>query len=340
MVDLSTRYLGMHLKNPLIASSSPLTEDLDTLRRLEEAGIAAVVLPSLFEEQIARESEMLDDGLSYGEESFAEALRYFPDLQDYHMGPQGYLEHIRRAKAALSIPIIASLNGVTTGGWIRYARLMEEAGVDALELNLYYLPTSPEETGQTVEENYLQLVRDAVASVRIPVALKLSPYFSSLPYMAKRFEEAGAAALVLFNRFYQPDIDLETLEVVPNLVLSTSHELRERLRWVAILYPQVRLDLAITGGVHTAEDVLKAMMVGAKAVTMASALLRHGPKYVQQLLEDIRRWMEEHEYVSIAQMQGSMGRQRVANPAAYERANYMRVLSSFAWRHRQKFHRP
>jgi dihydroorotate dehydrogenase (fumarate) len=245
------------------------------------------------------------------------------------MGPEGYLEHIRRAKAALSIPVIASLNGVTTGGWIRYARLMEEAGADALELNIYYLPTSPDESSQAVEENYVRLVRDVVASVRIPVAVKLSPYFSSLPYMARRFEEAGAAALVLFNRFYQPDIDLEALEVVPNLVLSTSYELRERLRWVAILYPQVRLDLAITGGVHTAEDVLKAMMVGAKAVTMASALLRHGPDHVRQLLEDIRRWMEEHEYVSIEQMQGSMCRQRAANPAAYERANYMRVLSSF-----------
>jgi len=331
MVDLSTRYLGFRLKNPLIASSSPLTEDLDSLRRLEEAGIAAVVLPSLFEEQITRESELLDYGLSYGEESFAEALRYFPDLQDYNMGPQGYLEHIRRVKRAISIPVIASLNGVTTGGWIRYARLIEEAGADALELNLYYLPTSPEETSQSVEEGYVRLVRDVVASVRIPVALKLSPYFSSLPYMARRFEEAGAKALVLFNRFYQPDIDLETLEVVPNLVFSSSHELRERLRWVAILYPQVHLDLAITGGVHTAEDVLKAMMVGAKAVTMASALLRHGPEYVRQLLEDIRRWMEEHEYISIEQMQGSMCRQKVANPAAYERANYMRVLSSFRW---------
>jgi dihydroorotate dehydrogenase (fumarate) len=329
MVDLSTRYLGFHLRNPLIASSSPLTEDLETLRRLEEAGIAAVVLPSLFEEQIIEESERLDYGLSYGEESFAEALRYFPDLHHYNMGPEGYLEHIRRAKAALSIPVIASLNGVTTGGWIRYARLMEEAGADALELNIYYLPTSPDESSQAVEENYVRLVRDVVASVRIPVAVKLSPYFSSLPYMARRFEEAGAAALVLFNRFYQPDIDLEALEVVPNLVLSTSYELRERLRWVAILYPQVRLDLAITGGVHTAEDVLKAMMVGAKAVTMASALLRHGPDHVRQLLEDIRRWMEEHEYVSIKQMQGSMCRQRAANPAAYERANYMRVLSSF-----------
>jgi dihydroorotate dehydrogenase (fumarate) len=329
MVDLSTRYLGFHLRNPLIASSSPLTEDLETLRRLEEAGIAAVVLPSLFEEQIIEESERLDYGLSYGEESFAEALRYFPDLHHYNMGPEGYLEHIRRAKAALSIPVIASLNGVTTGGWIRYARLMEEAGADALELNIYYLPTSPDESSQAVEENYVRLVRDVVASVRIPVAVKLSPYFSSLPYMARRFEEAGAAALVLFNRFYQPDIDLEALEVVPNLVLSTSYELRERLRWVAILYPQVRLDLAITGGVHTAEDVLKAMMVGAKAVTMASALLRHGPDHVRRLLEDIRRWMEEHEYVSIKQMQGSMCRQRVANPAAYERANYMRVLSSF-----------
>ncbi|MCS7250985.1 MAG: dihydroorotate dehydrogenase-like protein [Thermoflexus sp.] len=332
MIDLSTTYMGFRLKNPLIASSSPMTEDLEVLRRLEEAGIAAVVLPSLFEEQITRESEMLDYGLSYGEESFAEALRYFPDLQDYNMGPQGYLEHIRRAKAALCIPVIASLNGVTTGGWIRYARLMEEAGADALELNLYYLPTSSEETSQAVEEGYIRLVRDVTSSVRIPVALKLSPYFSSLPYMARRFEKAGAKALVLFNRFYQPDIDLETLEVVPNLVLSSSHELRERLRWAAILHPQVRLDLAITGGVHTAEDVLKAMMVGARVVTMASALLLHGPEYVQQLLEDIRRWMEEHEYSSIQQMQGSMSRQRVASPAAYERANYMRVLSSFEWR--------
>ena len=208
-------------------------------------------------------------------------------------------------KAAVSVPEIASLNGVTSGGWIRYARRIEEAGADALEFNLYYLPTSPQESGAEVEAAYVRLVRDGVASVRIPVAVKISHYFSSLPHMARQFEKAGAVALVLFNRFYQPDIDLETLEVVPNLTLSTSSELRERLRWVAILYPQVRLDLAITGGVHTAEDVLKAMMVGAKVVTMASALLRHGPDYVRGLLEEIQRWMEEHEYVSIRQMQGS-----------------------------------
>lgn len=232
-------------------------------------------------------------------------------------------------KAAVSVPEIASLNGVTSGGWIRYARRIEEAGADALEFNLYYLPTSPQESGAEVEAAYVRLVRDGVASVRIPVAVKISHYFSSLPHMARQFEKAGAVALVLFNRFYQPDIDLETLEVVPNLTLSTSSELRERLRWVAILYPQVRLDLAITGGVHTAEDVLKAMMVGAKVVTMASALLRHGPDYVRGLLEEIQRWMEEHEYVSIRQMQGSMCRARAANPAAYERANYMQVLRSY-----------
>jgi dihydroorotate dehydrogenase (fumarate) len=296
---------------------------------MEDAGASAVVLPSLFEEQITLESHYLDRYLSHGTESFAESLTYFPDMIDYNLGPDGYLELIRRAKFVVDIPIIGSLNGVSTGGWITYAKKIEEAGADALELNTYYIPTDPELTGAQVEQMYLDLVRDVKASVRIPVAIKLSPNFSAIPNMARRLDQAGADALVMFNRFYQPDFDLENLEVVPSLILSGSYELLVRLTWVAVVYGHIRADLAITGGVHTALDVLKAMMVGARVAMMTSALLTHGIGHLNTVRADLLTWMEQHEYESIRQMQGSMSHRSVANPAAFERANYMKVLSSY-----------
>ncbi|MCL6506724.1 MAG: dihydroorotate dehydrogenase-like protein [Bryobacteraceae bacterium] len=330
MPDLSTTYLGLNLKNPLVVSPSPLCEEIGNLIQMEDAGAAAVVLHSLFEEQILIESQALDQGLSLGVESFAESLSYFPDMTAYNLGPEGYLEHIRKAKQAVNIPVIASLNGVTTGGWIKYARLMQEAGADALELNIFYLANDPELSGADVEELYTSLVSHVKASVRIPVAVKLGPYFSSMAHMAKKLDEAGADALVLFNRFYQPDFDLENLEVVPALHLSTPHELLLRLHWVATLYGHVRADLAVTGGVHTAHDVLKAMMAGARVAMMTSALLRHGIDHIRTVLRDLVQWMEEHEYESVRQMQGSMSRRNVPDPSAFSRANYMKVLSSYA----------
>ncbi len=332
MTDLTTTYLGLALKNPLVVSASPLCEELETVRRMEEAGAAAVVLHSLFEEQLRLESESLDRFLSHGTESFAEALSYFPDMAQYNLGPDGYLEHLRRVKTAVGIPVIGSLNGVSTGGWIGYAKKIQEAGADALELNVYYLPTDPELTGAQVEEMYCSLVRDVKASLKIPVAVKLGPSFSAMANMARRLDQAGANGLVLFNRFYQPDFDLEKLEVVPNLVLSDSHELRQRLCWVAILCGKVQADLAITGGVHTAEDVIKTMMAGARVAMMTSALLRHGVQHLKTVRGGILAWMEAHEYTSIRQMQGSMSQRSVAEPAAFARANYMRVLRSYTLR--------
>lgn len=329
MIDLSTTYLGLKLKNPIVPSSSPLMQDVDNIKRMEDAGAAAVVLHSLFEEQIAQESEILDRSLDQGTYTYAESLTYFPDLGNYNLGPEGYLEHIRKAKAAVRIPVIASLNGASTGGWVKYAQKMEQAGADALELNTYYIAADPAQTAAQVEEMYLDLVRAVKASVRIPIAVKLSPYFSAFSNFAARLDDAGANALVLFNRFYQPDFDLENLDVVPDLELSTSSELRLRLRWVAMLYGRVKADLAVTGGVHTAEDVLKSMMAGARIAMMTSALLHHGIDHLRGVLVDLTKWMEEHEYVSIQQMQGSMSQKSVANPAAFERANYMKVLRSY-----------
>jgi len=328
-IDLSTTYLGLTLKNPLVASASPLTEDLGNVRRMEDAGAAAVVMHSLFEEQITLESHELDRYLSHGTESFAESLSYFPDLTDYNLGPDKYLEHLRRVKAAVGIPVIGSLNGVSTGGWIRYAKMMQEAGADALELNVYFIPTDSTLTSAQVEQMYLDLVRDVKAMLKIPVAVKLGHAFTTMANMARRLDQAGANALVLFNRFYQPDFDLEKLEAVPTLTLSSSYELLLRLHWVAILYGHVRADLAVTGGVHTALDVLKAMMAGARVAMMTSALLRNGIGHLRTLPASLVAWMEEHEYTSIRQMQGSMSYRSVANPAAFERANYMKVLSSY-----------
>jgi dihydroorotate dehydrogenase (fumarate) len=332
MTDLSTTYLGLKLKNPLVVSASPLSEEIGNIRRMEDAGAAAVVLHSLFEEQIAVESQELDRGLSAGTESFAESLTYFPDMTTYNLGPEGYLEHIRKAKAAVSIPIIGSLNGISTGGWIEYAKKIEEAGADALELNIFHIPTDPEMNSEQVERMYLELAAHVKASVRIPLAVKLSLYFSSMVNMTRRLDQTGVDALVLFNRFYQPDFDLENLEVVPSLILSSSYEFLLRLHWVAILYGHVRADLAVTGGVHTALDVLKAMMAGARVAMMTSALLRHGIEHLAKVRADLVAWMEEHEYESVRQMQGSMSQQSVADPAAFVRANYVRVLSSYALR--------
>ena len=329
-MDLTTRYLGLELKNPIVPSSSPLSSSLDSIRRLEDAGAAGVVMYSLFEEQAALESEQLDHYLSYFTEAFAEALTWYPTMQDFQTGPETYLEAIRQAKEAVGIPIIGSLNGVSTGGWIAYAREIEEAGADALELNPYYVQTDPATNGAAVEEMLLDVVRAVAATITIPLAVKLSPYYSATAHVARRLANAGARGLVLFNRFYQPDLDLESLEVVPNLVLSTSEELRLPLRWVAILYGRVPVDLAITGGVHTHQDVIKGLMAGARVTMMASELLEHGVGRIGQVLRAMVGWLEEHEYESVTQLQGSMSQLNVRDPAAFERANYMRVLQS--WR--------
>ena len=330
MIDLTTKYLGLTLKNPLVVSASPLSEEVGNIRRMEDAGASAVVLPSLFEEQIHVESNALDQFLSQGTESFAESLTYIPNMTGYKLGPDGYLEHLRRAKQAAKVPIIGSLNGSSTGGWVGYAKKIEEAGADALELNIYFISTDVEMSGGHVEQMYVDLVSQVKANVRIPVAVKIGAYFSSLPNTAKRLDQAGANALVLFNRFYQPDFDLESLEVVPNLMLSTPHELLLRLNWVAVLFGKIQADMAITGGVHTGLDVLKSMMAGARVAMMTSALLRNGIGHLATVETELLKWMEEHEYESIRQMQGSMSQRAVADPSAFQRANYVKVLSSYA----------
>jgi len=332
MIDLSTRYLGLELASPLVASASPLCETIDNLRRMQDAGAGAVVLHSLFEEQIEVESRALDRSLSYGTESYAEAVSYFPDLYRHNLGPDGYLEHVRRAKKALSIPVIGSLNAVSTGGWVSFARLIQDAGADALELNMSYIPTDPALSAADVEQMYVDLVRDVRARVSIPLAIKLGHAFTALAHLAGRLDAAGADGLVLFNRFYLPDFDLEHLEVVPSLTLSSPHELLVRLHWVAILYGHVRADLAVTGGVHGHEQVLKAMMAGARVAMMTSALLRNGIEHLADVRSGLSAWMNAHDYASIAEMQGSMSYRAVEEPAAFERANYMKVLSSYALR--------
>jgi dihydroorotate dehydrogenase (fumarate) len=334
MIDLSTRYLGFTLPSPIVLSSSPATEDLDLVRRAEDAGAGAIVLPSLFEEQLAIEVYDLDHHLSHTAHSHAEAVTYFPERSSYALGPDAYLEYVRRAKAAVAVPVIASLNGVSSGGWVEFARAIESAGADALELNVYFVATDPQRSGADVEREYLDLVRDVRRHVTIPLAVKMPHFFSAIAHVAVELDRAGADALVLFNRFYQPDFDLERLEVVPNLTLSSPAELRLRLRWTAILFGRIAADVAVTGGVHGAEDVLKASMAGAAAAMMASAVLRHGVGHVRSVLIDLRRWMEEHEYESVRQMQGSMSQRHVADPAAFERANYLKVLRSFALRAR------
>ena len=329
MADLSTTYLGLALKNPIVASASPLSKKLSNAQKLEEAGAAAVVMYSLFEEQIIQESLELDHFLTRTSDKFAEAMSYLPESGTYSLEPDKYLAHVTALKKALKIPVIGSLDGVSRGGWTRYARLIQEAGADALELNLYYLATDPDLTSSDLENAQADLVAQVRASISIPLAVKLSPFVTSLPNFARRLMGAGADGLVLFNRFYQPDFDLDELEIVHTLELSTPSELRLPLRWISILYGSLHADLALTTGVHGATEVLKAMMAGAKVAMMASSLLHNGPGRITAILEDLQIWMHEHEYDSIQQMQGSMSRGAVAEPAAFERANYMKVLNSF-----------
>ncbi len=328
-MNLTTNYLGMLLKNPIVASSSPLSHNVDSIRRLEDAGAAAVVMYSLFEEQIGFDSYYIDHHLTQGIDSYAESISYFPDMQSYNIGPDEYLNLIRRAKEAVEIPIMGSLNGTSVGGWTDYAGLIEEAGADALELNVYYLPANIAIKGIDVEALYLDILAAVREAVTIPVAIKLSPFFSSVAHMANCLSEYGADGLVLFNRFYQPDFDLENLEVSPRLGLSNSNELRLPLRWVSILYGRVKADLAITSGVHTSEDVVKGLMAGAKVTMMASELLQNGVRRIAQVLNEVVTWSIEHEYESVMQMIGAMSQMHCAEPAAFERANYMKMLQSY-----------
>jgi dihydroorotate dehydrogenase (fumarate) len=328
-VDLSTRYLGLDLKSPLVASPSPLGHDLEMLRRLEKAGAAAVVLPSLFEEQIEHEAFEVHRVLEAGSESFGEALSYFPELDDYNTGPGPYLDHLSAAKELLRIPVIASLNGASPGGWVRYARQMQDAGADAIELNVYFVATDPSVSSAQVEDRYLELVRAVREVVTIPVAVKVGPYFSSLANMACRLAEAGADGLVLFNRFVQPDIDLETLSVVPEVHLSTSAELLLPLRWIAILHGRVTASLAATTGVHRPEDVLKLLLAGADVTMTTSAVLRDGPERLRELLIGLRALLEKGEYESVEQLKGSMSQASCPDPEAFERSQYMRALVSY-----------
>jgi dihydroorotate dehydrogenase (fumarate) len=330
MTDLSTTYLGLNLKNPLVASASPLSKKVESARKLEEAGVSAIVMYSLFEEQIIHESLELDHFLTRGTDSFAEAVTYLPDGGMYSVGPEKYLNQVAGLKKALNIPIIGSLNGVSKGGWTKYAKQIQEAGADALELNLYYIPTDLDLTAQELENAQVELVAEVKSAISIPLAVKLSPFITALPNFARRIVEAGANGLVLFNRFYQPDFDLDELEIVHSLDLSTSTELRLPLRWISILHGKINADFALTSGVHTSKDVLKAMMAGAKVAMMASNLLHNGEQVIPSMLNELEAWMKEREYVSIDQMQGSMSQKSIKEPAAFERANYMKVLGS--WR--------
>ena len=334
-MDISTHYLGMKLRTPLVVSASPLSEELDNIKRMEDAGAAAVVLYSLFEEQLEQDQRELEHHLSHGTESYAEALSYFPEPTHFRLGPEGYLNHIRRAKESVAIPIIASLNGDRPGNWTSYAKEMQQAGADALELNIYYLPTDPNLPGAEVEANYLEILREVKAQVTIPVAVKLSPYFSSLANMAQRLDGEGASGLVLFNRFYQPDIHLETLDVRPNIILSTPQALRLPMRWVAILYGRIRADLAATSGIHTAQDVLKMLMAGARVTQLCSVLFRHGLEQIRVIEHDLTQWLTEHEYESVTQLLGSMSQLNCADPAEFERAQYVRALHTFTLTHAQ-----
>ena len=338
-MDLTTTYLGMTLKSPLVVGScAPLTEDIDNIKRMEDAGAAAVVLHSFFEEQLRREQLELHHHLTYGTESFAEALSYFPEPEIFHIGSEEYLGHIRISKEELDIPVIASLNGSNLGGWLDYSQQIEQAGADALELNIYYVPTDLDIPGGEIEQNYLDILKAVKSEINIPVAIKLSPYFSNIANMTKRLGEAGADGLVLFNRFYQPDIDLNNLEVYPNVLLSTPQSLRLPMRWIAILYGKIEADLASTSGIHHASDVIKMVMAGAKITQVVSALLRHGIHYLATLEEGIQKWMEENEYESIQQMQGSLSQLNCPDPTAFERSQYMKALQTYApiWRSRKE----
>jgi dihydroorotate dehydrogenase (fumarate) len=329
-IDLSTRYMGLRLKNPLGASAGPLTGHLDSLRRLEEAGAAVAVLPSLFEEQIRHDEQELERLYEYQAESYAESLSYFPEMEDYNTGPKQYLKHVAAAKKALSIPIIGSLNGCSKGGWIRYAKSIEEAGADALELNIYFVPTDPNITSAQVEQRYVDLVAEVSQSVSIPVAVKIGPNFSSLPNFAPRLMSAGASGLVLFNRYLEADIDLEELKFKPDLVLSNRHEARTPIRWIAILRDQIQGSIAASGGVHRLEGIIKLLLAGADVTLMTSVLLIKGPEILRTLLVEVGQWLEEHEYASVEQLKGSMSRGNCPDAGALERANYMATLVSYS----------
>jgi dihydroorotate dehydrogenase (fumarate) len=328
-MNMNTEYLGLKLEHPLMAGASPLAADLDMVKRLEDAGAAAITMSSLFEEQITREQNGTIYDMEVSSNSSAEAVSYFPQTDELRFGPDNYLEQVRKIKAATKVPVIASLNGVTASGWLDYAKQIEQAGADALELNLYYLATNPLETADLVEKRMLEIVRTIKGNVKLPVAVKLSPFFSSLAHFAKVLEGAGADAIVLFNRFYQPDLNIESLEVEPSLHLSDSSELLLRLRWLALLSAQLETPLAVSGGVHTAQDAIKATMAGATGIQMVSSLLMHGPEHLKKVREGMTTWMEEHEYESLEQMRGSMNLLKCPNPQAFERANYMRVLAGW-----------
>ncbi|MDE3150341.1 MAG: dihydroorotate dehydrogenase-like protein [Acidobacteriota bacterium] len=332
MIDLSMQYLGMKLNGPIVISSTPLSESLDNIRRMEDAGASAIVLTSLFEEQLELESHALDEDLSRGTESFAESLNYLPDLSDYRMTHEVYLEYLRRARAAVKIPVLGSLNGVTTGGWVRFAKEMEQAGANAIELNTYALATDRSQTSAELELQLLELVSKVCEAVKVPVAVKLSQSFTSIPHLCARLEDAGARGVVLFNRFYQPEFDIEGLEVRPTLHFSTPSELLPRLHWAAILYGHVNSDIAITGGVHSAEDVLKAIMAGANVAMMASALHIHGIEHIGRVLADLRFWLEKREYTSLKETRGCLSRRSVPDTSPYDRGNYIKTLSSYSLR--------
>ncbi len=328
MIDLETDYLGLKLRTPLVPSASPLSQEIASIRRLEDAGASAIVLYSLFEEQLRLESLELDRHLSAGTESFAESLTYFPQPGEFRLGPEGYLEHIRKAKEAVDIPVIASLNGASVGGWAKFAKEIEQAGADALECNVYSIPTDPELKAAQIEQTYVDIVWAVKSAISIPVAVKLGPFFTNFANVAKRLDEAGADGLVLFNRFYQPDIDLDELEIRPNVLLSTPQALRLPLTWIGILYGRLRASLAATSGVHNAEDVIKLLMVGANVTMLCSSLLRNGINHLRHVEHGLVDWMEIHEYESVRQMQGSMSQQRCPDPSAFERAQYMRAVKS------------
>jgi dihydroorotate dehydrogenase (fumarate) len=325
-MDLTTKYLGMQLRTPLVVSASPLSQEISGIRKLEDAGASAVVLYSLFEEQLHQEALDLELHLNAGTESFAESLTYFPQSSEFHTGPEGYLDHIRKAKAAVDIPIVASLNGATLGGWTKFARQIEQAGADAIECNLYFIPTNMDIPGSETEKIYTDILREVKGAVHIPVAVKLSPFFSNFAHVAKQFDQLGADGLVLFNRFYQPDIDLEELEIVPNVLLSTPQALRLPLTWIGILHGRIQASMAATSGVHSAEDVIKLIMVGADVTMMCSALLRYGIGHLRHVEQGVQEWMQVHEYESVQQMQGSMSQLHCPDPGAFERAQYMRAV--------------
>ena len=328
-MNLTTNYLGFKLRTPLVPSASPLSEKIDNIRRMEDAGASAVVFHSLFEEQVRRDRHDLQFYLDQGTESYAESLTYFPETAHFKVGPEAYLEHIAQAKAAVHIPIIGSLNGTTFGGWMKYAQQISQAGADALELNIYNVQTDPDRTAEDIENEYLTIIASIKAQINIPVAVKLSPFFSNFAHFARRVERNGANALVLFNRFYQPDIELETLEISPNILLSTPMAMRLPMRWIAMLYGRIGANLAATSGIHRASDALKMLMAGADVTMLCSVLLRRGIDHIKVIEQDMREWMEEHEYESVEQLKGSMSQKNCPDPGAFERAQYMRALATY-----------